>query len=153
MRLYEYKIKQLREREEALQVRLMYHGTDAKFDIFDPAKQRESGDWFKGFYFTKDLATAKNYGKNIEARYIALENPLKLKIDIINPDRTVTYQKDARQQVYDLYPETRNMRDWEVSNFLQKQGYDGIRFGDDDVVFDVNKIKTKSQLLISKGVK
>ena len=149
--MYEYKIKQLREREEALQVRLMYHGTDAKFDIFDPAKQRESGDWFKGFYFTKDLATAKNYGKNIEARYIALENPLKLKIDIINPDRTVTFQKDVRQQVYDLYPETRNMKDWEVSDFLQKQGYDGIRFGDYDVVFDVNKIKTKSQFLMSKG--
>jgi hypothetical protein len=48
---------------------VVYHGTDAEFDVFDRKKQRD-GRLGKGFYFTSSPEEAKLYGKNVMPVYL-----------------------------------------------------------------------------------
>ena len=68
-----------------------YHGTNADFENFDNAKQNYSGWLSKGFYFTKEIENAKNFGKNIKKVNLDIKNPLILKSDTINNDKTVNF--------------------------------------------------------------
>lgn len=55
---------------------VVYHGTDAEFDIFDknitPKRKNLLG---QGFYFTNQQNKAKWFGKNIMPVYLKIENP------------------------------------------------------------------------------
>lgn len=48
---------------------VVYHGSDAEFDVFDRKKSRD-GRWGKGFYFTTSPEEAAKYGKNVTAVYL-----------------------------------------------------------------------------------
>ena len=125
----------------------VYHGTNAEFDTFKNISETNSGWLSKGHYFAKDLGEAKDFGKNIKDGYLKLENPFKIKGDIINKDGTITFVKNAKEQIFEEFPEARKIKWGDVSEFLQNKGYDGIDNGSNIVAFNPNKsLKTKSQL-------
>lgn len=57
-------------------LKVMYHGTEAEFNVFDIKKARASGTYGKGFYFTDSISHAGTYGKEITA-YLNITNPLQ----------------------------------------------------------------------------
>ena len=49
------------------QGKTVYHGTNAKFDVFDKSKIGEAtgvGDWGDGFYFSDNEDVAKSFAKD-----------------------------------------------------------------------------------------
>jgi hypothetical protein len=57
-----------------------YHGTDAKFTVFDKSKINSSNGAFygKGFYFSNSKSAANQYGNNVYEYYLNITNPLYL---------------------------------------------------------------------------
>lgn len=128
--------------------KVYYHGTNAEFDSFSPLDETRGGWLSKGHYFAADLGEAQGFGKNIKAGYLKLEKPFVIKPDTINNDGTVTFVKSPKEQIFEKFPETRDMKWNDVSKFLQEKGYDGIDNGSNVVVFNPSKtLKTKSQLV------
>ena len=80
-------------RDENGNLLVVYHNTDAEFDIFDLSK---ASDWvvWVGFYFTPEAELAKDYwGRRIEA-YLDIRNPLVLWMDYYdNFWKYITYDK------------------------------------------------------------
>ena len=59
---------------------VVYHGTDAEFDVFDSTAtskrwSRKGRLLGEGFYFTSDPRTAASYGNTVIAVYLRIENP------------------------------------------------------------------------------
>ena len=123
----------------------VYHWTNAEFDKFDASKQNA---WrlSKWDYFTTNKDWAKGFWKNIKEWYFTLDNPLKLKSDIINKDWTISFAKSTREQIFDKFPETKNIKWEDVSDYLKKKWYDWIDNWEYKLAFDWNKIKTEAQL-------
>ena len=71
---------------------------------------------------------------------------MKLKSDIINKDWTISFAKSTREQIFDKFPETKNIKWEDVSDYLKKKWYDWIDNWEYKLAFDWNKIKTESQL-------
>ena len=59
---------------------MVYHGTDAKFTVFDKSKINSSNGAFygKGFYFSNSKSAANQYGNNVYEYYLNITNPLYL---------------------------------------------------------------------------
>ena len=66
---------------------VVYHGTDAKFDVFDT--KTYGGSFGFGAYFSDSYAVAESYGKNVFETYLKIENPL-----IIN-NKNIRYADDS----------------------------------------------------------
>lgn len=62
-------------RDENGNLKVMYHGSQAAFTVFDRNKARSSGYYGRGFYFTDSDAHAKQYGNTYEV-YLNITNPL-----------------------------------------------------------------------------
>ena len=124
----------------------VYHGTNAEFDEFRFDKSAPSGDFLRGIYFTNDINRAKQFGKNVKARYVNFNNPFILEKDIINPDGTVAFAKPLGEQIAERFPEVRGMNYSERTDLLKSKGFDGIEIGDLKIAFDDKQIKTKQQL-------
>lgn len=121
--------------------KVMYHGTSTNFDKFDSSK-KVKGWLSKGFYFTEDKREAKDYGSIILSVYLSIKNPFVVKGDIANPDGTVTWAKDKKEQIFEVLPEARDIPWGDVSDLLEKKGYDGIIWGNWVTAFSPNQIKS-----------
>lgn len=56
--------------------KIMYHGSNAQFTVFDKSKAKSSGLYGKGFYFTDSASHAGTYGSRYEV-YLDILNPLQ----------------------------------------------------------------------------
>lgn len=56
--------------------KVMYHGTQNDFTVFDKKKAKSSGYYGKGFYFTDSESHAQQYGNSM-AVYLDVKNPLE----------------------------------------------------------------------------
>ena len=56
--------------------KIMYHGSRARFTIFDKSKAKSSGLYGKGFYFTDSSSNAGLYGEQYSV-YLNIRNPLQ----------------------------------------------------------------------------
>lgn len=56
--------------------KVMYHGTQNDFTVFDKKKAKSSGYYGKGFYFTDSESHSSHYGKSM-AVYLNVKNPLE----------------------------------------------------------------------------
>ena len=125
-----------------------YHGTKADFNQFSEEHQQPDGWLSKGFYFTTNKDEARNYGDRVLSVKLALQNPLVLDNDTLNPDGSVSFAGNAREQLYKKFPETASMKHGEISGLLKKKGYDGVVYGDMISAFNPNQISiTKSEKL------
>lgn len=104
---------------------VVYHGTDTEFNSFDNNKKRKG--WLStGFYFTENELEARDFGRIIIPVYLRLINPFIIKGDTINKDGSISFEKSAKEQMVDKYPELNNI-DWKYfSDYLQKKGHDGV---------------------------
>lgn len=57
-------------------LKVMYHGSNAQFTVFDKSKAKSSGLYGKGFYFTDSSSHAGTYGNQYEV-YLDIRNPLQ----------------------------------------------------------------------------
>lgn len=100
---------------------VVYHGTNADFDIFDKTKQNK-GFFGQGFYFSSDNNFSGHYGENILPVYLKMIKPY------INGN-------------------SKDLRSSDFLNKLKADGYDGIikNFSDGTstyVVFNPEQIKS-----------
>ncbi|MGC3867142.1 hypothetical protein ACPUEZ_12390, partial [Akkermansia muciniphila] len=57
--------------------RVVYHGTDSQFTVFDSSKVETS--WYShGFYFSDKKSDAKSYGDNIVPVFLNIRNPFMI---------------------------------------------------------------------------
>jgi len=116
----------------------VYHGTNAKFDVFDETKFKNG--WLgKGAYFTSNKTLAKENGKILKEATLNIKNPFIIKGN--SPS-------DVLLEIKNKFPE---VNEFNISEVLKKNGYDSIKFnhwdkGEMTTVFSPNQIKTKSQL-------
>ena len=103
----------------------VYHGTNIDFDEFDIKKQN-SGWLSKGFYFTEDKSGAKDFGKIIISAYLNIKNPFIIQPDKIRKDGSVEWAKNAKEQIIEKYPETKDIAWKDISKYLKSKRYDGI---------------------------
>ena len=57
-------------------LKVMYHGSNAQFTVFDKSKAKGSGLYGRGFYFTDSASHAGTYGSRYEV-YLDIRNPLQ----------------------------------------------------------------------------
>jgi len=57
-------------------LKVMHHGTNESFTVFDKNKARYSGTYGKGFYFTDSTSHAATYGELLDV-YLNITNPLQ----------------------------------------------------------------------------
>lgn len=117
---------------------IVYHGTERKFDIF---KQGVAEGWGKGSYFTDNIEDAKEFGGNIYAVYLKIENPYTGDID------TLLNTKIVKEKGIDVVDESGYL----VGEAIREAGFDGIVAKDSNninglevVVFNPNQIKSTS---------
>lgn len=68
--------KDSKVRDENGNLKVMYHGTNESFTVFDKKKAKSSGTYGKGFYFTDSDSHAKTYGETLTV-YLNITNPLQ----------------------------------------------------------------------------
>jgi hypothetical protein len=124
----------------------VYHGTNAKFEKFDTNKIGDAtgvGDWGDGFYFSDKKDVAKSFAEDAGGDIVMEVNLSGLKF--------------ADGNKLEKLPEIQNILDdgmgsTDIGEYLKKKGYDGVKYkhneggGIEYVVYDPEKIKTKSQL-------
>jgi hypothetical protein len=117
----------------------VYHGSP-KASVIEKEgfslKYLGKGSGYKGTYgagatFTTDASRAKLYGDVVETKI-----PSNLKLFETNDPVSDLF---ANPKIRDVSPEG-------LSKILKEMGYDGVKVGDEIVVFDPSKIKTHSQL-------
>lgn len=152
---------------------VVYHGTDAKFTVFDKSKIGTNAgySWGAGFYFASFPDLAGDYGK-VSEFYLDIKNPfhimengaykkiiklldkygIKYNQDILaskyhNAQAGIEEDIDLVDLLYDIWSkETARFPMQTVSNILQKEGYDGIFAGSEYVAFESNQIKETTNL-------
>lgn len=122
--------------------KVMYHGTNAEFTVFDRSKGKKKihlnvfGD---GNYFTALEQGAARYGENVVPAYLNIKNPY-VKADGFN---TVA---DQIASEFGIARDSFTGKD--VSSILRQRGYDGVVMydGNGEIVianaFDSNQIKS-----------
>ena len=152
--------KDSKVRDENGNLKPVYHGTDAEFDIFNP-NNSSSNKWGEGNYLALDKDAAKNYGKNVKEMYANITSP------VANNQKTVSFEQyDAlHRRVNDgepAYREDYDMHDndmdllWDITNKGQWQKYaqdikdttgkDGVIMDDMAITFDPNQTKYTNNL-------
>ena len=74
--------KDSKVRDENGNLKTVYHGTDAEFDVFNP-NNTSSNKWGAGNYLAFDDNAGKNYGKNVKEMYANITSPISDKQDAI----------------------------------------------------------------------
>ena len=110
---------------------VVYHGSDAEFEVFDRTKGRSGMD-IQGMFFSPWDYESEGYGKNVRAFFLNIKNP-------------ATGSKSY--EVFSKY-KSENYAGIKARDELEHSGYDGVASGnmeDEDlefITFEPNQIKS-----------
>ena len=110
---------------------VVYHGSDAEFEVFDRTKGRSGMD-IQGMFFSPWAYESEGYGKNVRAFFLNIKNP-------------ATGSKSY--EVFSKY-KSENYAGIKARDELEHSGYDGVASGnmeDEDleyIAFEPNQIKS-----------
>ena len=97
---------------------LVYHGSDVKFDKFNIDKQKNG--WLgRGFYFTNDKNSTKEYGRFTMKMFLNIRNPFNVKGQEPN---------DVYHEIKTKYTEESKEDIINDPSMLKGKGHDGIIF-------------------------
>lgn len=149
------------EQLQAIQEQPYYHGTRGDFDTFDNSKigQNYEDEWSslgKGFYFTNDYNSAKEFGKastnegqvTVKEAKLDIQNPFYVEDITKNNKQTIDnminkYELGDISNGYNLI-DTLKKKGLDSTEVLKEYGYDGIIAEDEVMVFDANQIQTNN---------
>ena len=105
---------------------VVYHGSDADFDVFDRTKTRSTMD-IQGNFFSPWELDAQGYGSNVRAFYLKITNPANSSIGY---KALKKYQGQDHASV-------------KAREELERMGYDGVNNDDEEFIsFSPNQIKS-----------
>ncbi|MFC2525013.1 MAG: hypothetical protein ACFNVR_04335 [Selenomonas noxia] len=113
---------------------IVYHGSDANFDVFDRTKGRENMD-IQGMFFSPWELDSKGYGKNVRAFFLNIRKPA------VNGKAYEAFRRYDGQ----------NYAGIKAREDLESNGYDGAIDGDMEdedlefVAFEPNQIKSATE--------
>lgn len=111
-------------------LRVVYHGTDQDFTVFDRTKARANMD-IQGNFFSPWQEDAGGYGGNVEAYYLNITNPA---------DEDTGYRALRRYQ-------GQNEAGRKAREYLESLGYDGVNNGNEEyIAFSPEQIKRVDNL-------
>ena len=109
--------KDSKVRDEDGNLRVVYHGTDQDFTVFDPTKGRSNMD-IQGMFFSPWDIDAEGYGPNVKAYYLNIKNPAS---------KAQGYAALRRFQ-------GQNNAGVKAREYLERLGYDGVNNGDEEYI-------------------
>lgn len=141
-------------------LKTVYHGTDAEFDVFNP-NNTSSNKWGAGNYLAFDENAGKNYGKNVKEMYANITSPISDKQKTISFDqydalhRRVNDGEPAYREDYDMYDNDMDLL-WDITDNGQWKKYaqdikdttgkDGVIMDDMAITFSPNQTKYTDNL-------
>lgn len=141
-------------------LKTVYHGTDAEFDVFNP-NNTSSNKWGAGNYLAFDENAGKNYGKNVKEMYANITSPISDKQKTISFDqydalhRRVNDGEPAYREDYDMYDNDMDLL-WDITDNGQWKKYaqdikdttgkDGVIMDDMAITFSPNQTKYTNNL-------
>ena len=147
-------------RDENGNLKTVYHGTDAEFDVFNP-NNTSSNKWGAGNYLAFDENAGKNYGKNVKEMYANITSPISDKQKTISFDqydalhRRVNDGEPAYREDYDMYDNDMDLL-WDITDNGQWKEYaqdikdttgkDGVIMDDMAITFSPNQTKYTDNL-------
>ena len=142
-------------RDENGNLKTVYHGTDAEFDVFNP-NNTSSNKWGAGNYLAFDENAGKNYGKNVKEMYANITSPISDKQKTISFDqydalhRRINDGEPAYREDYDMYDNDMDLL-WDITDNGQWKKYaqdikdttgkDGVIMDDMAITFSPNQTK------------
>lgn len=106
--------------------KVVYHGTDAEFTVFDRTKGRSTMD-IQGMFFSPWELDAAGYGPNVGAYYLSLKNPAP---------------EEVAYKALNMF-KGQNDAGVKAREYLEKLGYDGVNNGDEEyIAFYPSQIKS-----------
>lgn len=115
-------------RDEDGNLRVVYHGTDQEFTVFDRTKGRANMD-IQGMFFSPWDIDAQGYGSNVQEYYLNITNPASESVGCAALNRF----------------KGQNNAGVKAREYLEKQGYDGVNNGDEEyIAFRPDQIKLVS---------
>lgn len=143
--------------DEAGEPLVVYHGTNADFDEFNPnwigASSGNYGHNGRGFYFTPDKEYASSYGEKLIPSYLnskkiftGTEEEIKAVAKKMGVSPYNEFPASGRKKLKDITDFTSDIyygdSPDEFTNALKEMGYDSVFDGDEYVVFNPNQIKS-----------
>ena len=141
-------------------LKTVYHGADAEFDVFNP-NNTSSNKWGAGNYLAFDENAGKNYGKNVKEMYANITSPISDKQKTISFDqydalhRRVNDGEPAYREDYDMYDNDMDLL-WDITDNGQWKKYaqdikdttgkDGVIMDDMAITFSPNQTKYTDNL-------
>ena len=141
-------------------LKTVYHGTDAEFDVFNP-NNTSSNKWGAGNYLAFDENAGKNYGKNVKEMYANITSPISDKQKTISFDqydalhRRINDGEPAYREDYDMYDNDMDLL-WDITDNGQWKKYaqdikdttgkDGVIMDDMAITFSPNQTKYTNNL-------
>lgn len=141
-------------------LKTVYHGTDAEFDVFNP-NNTSSNKWGAGNYLAFDESAGKNYGKNVKEMYANITSPISDRQKTISFDqydalhRRVNNGEPAYREDYDMYDNDMDLL-WDITDNGQWKKYaqdikdttgkDGVIMDDMAITFSPNQTKYTDNL-------
>ena len=134
---------------------VVYHGTNAEFDTFDPKKFNTSGGnlYGAGFYFTSNLESAEDYGSAVMSLYLKINNPFVVSNgDTIS--KALSREGITKQEIIDKYGYAieygeeypNSPSDIGYQKQISSMGYDGVvvksKFQPEYIAFEPTQIKS-----------
>lgn len=105
---------------------VVYHATNADFNVFDRSKGRKSMD-INGFFFSPLKEDAEAYGSNVRQFYLSLKNPAP---------QDIAYEAIRRHK-------GENEAGVKALEDLERMGYDGVNNGNEEyIAFRPEQIKS-----------
>ena len=152
--------KDSKVRDENGNLKTVYHGTDAEFDVFNP-NNTSSNKWGAGNYLAFDENAGKNYGKNVKEMYANITSPISDKQKTISFEqydalhRRVNDGEPAYREDYDMYDNDMDLL-WDITDNGQWKKYaqdikdttgkDGVIMDDMAITFSPNQTKYTDNL-------
>ena len=147
-------------RDENGNLKTVYHGTDAEFNVFNP-NNTSSNKWGAGNYLAFDENAGKNYGKNVKEMYANITSPISDKQKTISFDqydalhRRINDGEPAYREDYDMYDNDMDLL-WDITDNGQWKKYaqdikdttgkDGLIMDDMAITFSPNQTKYTNNL-------
>ncbi len=147
-------------RDENGNLKTVYHGTDAEFDVFNP-NNTSSNKRGAGNYLAFDENAGKNYGKNVKEMYANITSPISDKQKTISFEqydalhRRINDGEPAYREDYDMYDNDMDLL-WDITDNGQWKKYaqdikdttgkDGVIMDDMAITFSPNQTKYTDNL-------
>lgn len=124
--------------------KVFYHGTKSYFDAFSKdffGSATDPGWYGRGFYFTDKKRVAEYYARyfrdsHVMETYLHMENPFILKV-AKGDNKNRVIEDIIGQRFDDAVERSEAFTDW-----LKSEGYDGVIFENQYIVFEPNQIKS-----------